>query len=379
MRCSTAVRCSRTRSAWQRCSTSCGRAGPSRGPSCGSRWPTGSRHRRRGHAASTAGARAGSSSPAGSQRSLSASWGPRRCCRRARTTRRPQTADASPSLQKAVPHGALVPDATAKESFQAAVPASAGAAATPAPTGASPTPLTPPAPATGRLQDYQAWMRLRVTNTTRLSQVAQRSISLTRGFGGYVTRSDVERPGRAQRHRRDRRAHPDRARAGRDRALLEPRRDRGTARRRRRPAAQLRRRRAARRVAAALARADRGASRRPEGHARAARRAAGPARARPPRARGCNADDHRAHGARRVRAPRPLVLDGREAGRRACRQHESRFTHALHRVGGILETAAIGALYVVLLGGPILLVVALVLLGRRMRRRRSERELLARA
>jgi predicted permease len=52
---------------------------------------------------------------------------------------------------------------------------------------------------------------------------------------------------------------------------------------------------------------------------------------------------------------------------------------ALHRVDGILETAAIGALYAVLLGGPVLALVALVLLGRRIRRRRSERALLARA
>ena len=61
------------------------------------------------------------------------------------------------------------------------------------------------------------------------------------------------------------------------------------------------------------------------------------------------------------------------------RHEDSRFTQALHRAGGILETAAIGALYAVLLGGPLLLLVALGLLGRRMRRRRSERSLLARA
>ena len=34
-------------------------------------------------------------------------------------------------------------------------------------------------------------MQLRVSGTRRLSQVTQRAISLTRGFGGYVTRSDV--------------------------------------------------------------------------------------------------------------------------------------------------------------------------------------------
>ena len=71
--------------------------------------------------------------------------------------------------------------------------ASPSVKALPATTGgaASPSHLTAVAPASGRLQDYQAWMALRVTTTARLSQVAQRSISLTRGFGGYVTRSDV--------------------------------------------------------------------------------------------------------------------------------------------------------------------------------------------
>jgi Domain of unknown function (DUF4349) len=57
-----------------------------------------------------------------------------------------------------------------------------------APAGAAP--FTAPSPS-GRLQDYQAWMQLRVSGTRRLSQVTQRAISLTRGFDGYVTLSDV--------------------------------------------------------------------------------------------------------------------------------------------------------------------------------------------
>ena len=67
--------------------------------------------------------------------------------------------------------------------------------------------------------------------------------------------------------------------------------------------------------------------------------------------------------ARRLRSARSRVLDGREARgrRRLARTRASR--RALHRVGGILETVAIGALYAVLLGGPLLLLVALVLLG----------------
>jgi hypothetical protein len=60
-------------------------------------------------------------------------------------------------------------------------------------------------------------------------------------------------------------------------------------------------------------------------------------------------------------------------------EHEdSRFTQALHRVGGILETVAIGALFAVLLGGPALLLIGLAMFGRRLRRRRLERSLLAR-
>jgi hypothetical protein len=60
------------------------------------------------------------------------------------------------------------------------------------------------------------------------------------------------------------------------------------------------------------------------------------------------------------------------------RHEDARLTQALHRVGGILETAAIGALFAVLLGGPVLVLLALVVLGRRVRRRRRERALLAR-
>jgi Domain of unknown function (DUF4349) len=84
--------------------------------------------------------------------------------------------------------------AAPKTTFQSAATAGSGSSRL-APSGGAP--FTAPSPS-GRLQDYQAWMQLRVSGTRRLSQVTQRAISLTRGFGGYVTRSDVNVQGTHQ-------------------------------------------------------------------------------------------------------------------------------------------------------------------------------------
>jgi hypothetical protein len=234
------------------------------------------------------------------------------------------------------------------------------------------------APAPGRLQDYQAWMRLRVTSTTRLSQVAQRAISLTRGYGGYVTRSDVNLAG-----------------AKNGTAMVDVNI----------PIA---------RVQDAIARfsglgvivgqhiavADL-----QSGYDAAARRAeslrhslalievrlADP-KVTPEQRVALLAQRERARHALSGARETTSELTARGAYARldlafstgakvapVVRHEDSRLTQALQRVGDILETAAIGALFAVLLGGPVLVLIALVLLGRRLRRRRRERALLARA
>jgi hypothetical protein len=221
-------------------------------------------------------------------------------------------------------------------------------------------------------------MSLRVTGTKRLSQVDQRSISLTRGFDGYVTRSDVSIQG---------------TRSGT--AALDVHI----------PIA---------RVQDAIARFSSlgvivgqhvSVADLQSGYDAAMRRAESlrhslaliEIRLANPK---LTSERHVALLAQRERARHALVgatqtttdLTARGAYARLALafstgahpnapvvHRDSRFTHALHRVGGILGTVGIGALYAVLLGGPVLLLVALALLGRRMRRRRSERELLGRA
>jgi hypothetical protein len=273
-------------------------------------------------------------------------------------------------LQKASTQFAAVP------SQKTSRPSSSGVAAV----GAAPPSVARDAvtaPAKGRLQDYQAWMRLRVTNTARLSQVAQRAISLTRGFGGYVTRSDVNVAG---------------ARNGS--AVVDVRI----------PVA---------RVQDAIARfsslgvivgqhvavADLQA-----GYDAAERRAESlrhslaliEVRLADPKV---SAEQRVALLAQRERARHALIgatqttseLTARGAYARldlafstgakvapVVRHEDSRFTKALQQVGDILETVAIAGLFVALLGGPVLVLLGLVLLGRRSRRRRHERELLAR-
>jgi hypothetical protein len=250
--------------------------------------------------------------------------------------------------------------------------------AAPGQTGAAIPPAIVPAPAAGRLQDYQAWMRLRVTSTTRLSQVAQRSISLTRGFGGYVTRSDVSVQGRRSGtavidvHIPIARVQDAIARfsslgviVGQHVSVADLQSGYDAATRR---AESLRHSLALIEIRLADPKVT------PEQHVALL--------AQRERARHALAGATRTTSeltARGAYARLDLAFSTGAKAAVVVRHEDSRFTQALQRAGGILETVAIGALYVVLLGGPLLLLVALVLLGRRMRRRRSERALLARA
>jgi hypothetical protein len=60
-------------------------------------------------------------------------------------------------------------------------------------------------------------------------------------------------------------------------------------------------------------------------------------------------------------------------------QRPGRLEHAFRRAGGLLETAGIGAIYVLVLGGPLLVLALLVALVLRRDRRRREQALLERA
>ncbi|MDX6565948.1 MAG: hypothetical protein QOE10_1610, partial [Gaiellales bacterium] len=246
--------------------------------------------------------------------------------------------------------------------------------------GATPAAARPVviSPAAGRLQDYQAWMRLRVTSTSRLSQVAQRAISLTRGFGGYVTRSDVNVAG-TRSGTADLDVHIPIARVqdaivrfsslgvivGQHVAVADLQSSYDAAQRR---AESLRHSLAL--IEVRLADPKVTAEQRVEllGQRERARHALAGA-----------TQTTTELASRGAYARLDLAFSTGAKAAPVVRHEDSRFGQALHRVGGILETAAIGALYAVLLGGPVLALVALVLLGRRARRRRSERALLARA
>jgi hypothetical protein len=278
---------------------------------------------------------------------------------------------ASPSVHLALP----VATPSTSKNFSAA---QTGAGQTAV--GATPSAATRPvviSPAAGRLQDYQAWMRLRVTSTNRLSQVAQRAISLTRGFGGYVTRSDVNVAG-TRSGTADLDVHIPIARVqdaiarfsslgvivGQHVAVADLQSSYDAARRR---AESLRHSLALIEVRLADPKVT------PEqrvallGQRERARHALVGATQ--------TATELTARGAY---ARLDLAFSTGAKAAPVVRHEDSRFVQALHRVGGILETATIGALYAVLLGGPVLALVALVLLGRSVRRRRSERALLAR-
>jgi hypothetical protein len=249
--------------------------------------------------------------------------------------------------------------------------------AMPGQTGAASPPAIVPAPAAGRLQDYQAWMRLRVTSTTRLSQVAQRSISLTRGFDGYVTRSDVSVQG-ARSGTAEVDVHIPIARVqdaiarfsslgvivGQHVSVADLQSAYDTAARR---AESLRHSLALIEIRLADPKVT------PEQHLALLAQ-----RERARHALAGAAQTTTRLTARGAYARLDLAFSTGVRPAAVVRHGDSRFTQALHRVGGILETAAVGALYAVLLGGPVLALVAIVLLGRRMRRRRAERALLAR-
>jgi hypothetical protein len=248
----------------------------------------------------------------------------------------------------------------------------------PAASGAVPTRTVSPRLAPGRLQDYQAWMRLRVTSTTRLSQVAQRTISLTRGFGGYVTRSDVNLQG-AKSGTADVDVHIPIARVQDAIARFS---SLGVIVGQHVSVADLQ---------AGYDAAERRAESFRHSLALIEIRLADP-KVTPEQRVALLSQRERARHALAGATQTTTDLTARGAYARldlafstgakpaAIVHHEdSRFTKALHRIGGILETGAIAALYVVLLGLPLLVLVALVLLGRRAQRRRAERELLARS
>jgi hypothetical protein len=272
--------------------------------------------------------------------------------------------------------GALDLPVAPKTSFQSAGAATGGSGgAVPSPTGS--TPFAVPS-ASGRLQDYQAWMRLRVTGTHRLSQVTQRAISLTRGFGGYVTRSDVSVQGtrngtsEVDVHIPIARVQEAIARfsslgviVGQHVAVADLQAGYDAAQRRieslRHSLALIEVRLADPKVTpeqrvALLAQRERAR------HALAGATETSASLA----ARGAYArlDLSFATGAKVA----PVVS-----------KKPGRLEHAARQAGGLLETVAIGAIFVLILGVPVLLVVALIALGLRTWRRRGERALLERA
>jgi hypothetical protein len=234
-----------------------------------------------------------------------------------------------------------------------------------------------PAPSGTRLQDYQAAMQLRVSGTRRLSQVTQRTISLTRGFNGYVTFSNVElrgaRSGTAQIDVRVPIARVQDAIArfsslgtitGQHVAVTDLQAGYDAAEARieslRHSLALIEIRLAAPKLT-------------PEQHvALLAQRA----RAQHALAGARETSQGLAQRGAYARIDLSFATGARVAP--IVPKHAGRLEHAVRRAGGLLETIAIGALFVAILGVPVLLVVALVLLALRTQRRRGERALLER-
>jgi Domain of unknown function (DUF4349) len=279
----------------------------------------------------------------------------------------------SPQVTREADHGlvAATPD-KAPETFQTGGGTGGSRLA---PTGS--VPLTAPSPSS-RLQDYQAWMRLRVSGTRRLSQVTQRAISLTRGFGGYVTRSDVNLEG-ARRGTAEVDVHVPIARVqdaiarfsslgvivGQHVAVADLQAGYDSTERRseslRHSLALIEVRLADPKVTpeqrlALLAQRERARHALVDANQAATELAARGAYAR--------LDLSFATGAKVA----PVVP-----------QRPGRLEHAARQAGGLLETVVIGAIFVLILAGPVLLVVVLVGLALRTRRRRGERALLERA
>jgi hypothetical protein len=235
-------------------------------------------------------------------------------------------------------------------------------------------PVTP----STRLQDYRTDIRLRVQGTRRLSQVTQRAILLTRGYGGYVTVSNVTLHGASGTAQIDVRVPVAKVQdaiarfsslgviVGQHVAVTDLQAGFDAAARRieslRHSLALIDVRLAAPRLAperrvALLAQQERAR------HALAgAKETSADLTARGAYAR---IDLGFSTAARHVA---PVVV-----------QRRGRLEHALRRAGGMLETAGIGAIYVLVLGGPLLVVALLVLLALRRDRRRREQALLERA
>ena len=265
------------------------------------------------------------------------------------------------------------PAVAPKTSFQAATPGSGSSGLS----SAGSAPLVAPSPSS-RLQDYQAWMQLRVSGTRRLSQVTQRAISLTRGFGGYVTRSDVNVQG-AHHGTAEVDVHIPIARVqdaiarfsslgvivGQHVAVAD--------------------------LQAAYDRAQRRGEALRHSLALIEVRLADP-KVTPEQRVTLLAQRERARHALAGANETSTGLAARGAYARLALsfatgakvapvvpQKPGRLEHAARQAGGLLETIAIGAIFVLILAGPVLLLVALVGLALRARRRRGERALLERA
>jgi hypothetical protein len=268
-------------------------------------------------------------------------------------------------------------DRGAVADFEAAIPH----ASAPGRAGADPGALQRPAtlaPSVSRLQDYRATMRLRVAGTRRLSQVTQRTISLTRGFGGYVSLSSVDlrgsRSGDAQVdvHIPIARVQDAIARfsslgviVGQHVSVadLQAGYDAAT-----------RRREALRHSLALIEIRLADPKTTPEQHVSLL--------AQRERARHALAgadETAKTLAARGAYATIDLAFVTGATAAPVRPSHPGRLGHAVRRAGSLLETIAIGALFVLILGAPVLALVALVVLAARTRRRRLERALLDRA
>ena len=221
-------------------------------------------------------------------------------------------------------------------------------------------------------------MQLRVSGTRRLSQVTQRAISLTRGFGGYVTRSDVNVQG-ARRGTAEVDVHIP---IGRVQDAIARFSSLGVIVGQHVAVADLQ---------TAYDRAQRRGEALRHSLALIEVRLADP-KVTPEQRVGLLAQRERARHALAGANETSTELAARGAYARLALsfatgakvapvvpQKPGRLEHAARQAGGLLETIAIGAIFVLILAGPVLLVAALVALALRARRRRGERALLERA
>ncbi|MEO9175612.1 MAG: DUF4349 domain-containing protein, partial [Gaiellales bacterium] len=260
---------------------------------------------------------------------------------------------------------ASVPGAT---DFRAANTGGFAGTVAPAPqSGAQPAGVVP-APSATRLQDYRASMALRVSGTRRLSQVTQRTISLTRGFGGYVTRSNVDLHGRSGSAQVDVRVPVARVQdaiarfsslgviTGQHVAVADLQAGYDAAERRieslRHSLALIEIRLAAPKMT-------------PEQHVTLLAQ-----RERAQHALAGARETSQGLAQRGAYARIDLSFATGQKAAPVVAQKPGRLEHAVRRAGGLLETVTIGALFVAILGLPVLLVAALVLYVARSQRRR---------